>query len=607
MRVTARSHHLLPPFRTESLEERRSGEKEEQMAATRTRRALGARAVAESNCADPDVAGDFGDRESACSNRAGRTRIQLMSTMALCFPVLHAVLSSVSVRLVVAVKHSHIAELESTFWAVSDPESARYGAFLSHTEVTELFAPAPASLAALERWVQCDRTLAIEYLTPGAEWAEITGATARTAGMLLNCTIVAGPDRAPHCADGVYTLPTELRSHVDYISGMGGARGTVRRSRRRRGGTGGDASAVPGDATTLAALRSRYGVTTVASSSATQATAQFAVHRSNNYSPSDLAAFHAKFGVGSPGSPVPTVVTVGDNDPAHPGEEGTLDIQILSGIAGGAATTSFWNTDGGSESFADWAIGVLASADPPLVHSVSYDDYEEQDSEEFMRRGDIEFMKAGVRGLTILFASGDYGTGCNMSTLPAKFAPEWPPTSPYVTAVGGTALQGDTEVAWPMGGGGFAFAHTQPGYQAAAVAEYLRTAHALPDAALFNSSNRGFPDVSALATNYAIVLNGQVSTVSGTSASTPTWAAIVTLLNDARREKGIAPLGFLNPFLYANAKRGFHDVTVGANDAYTCFTGDGFSAAVGWDPATGLGSPNFPALLAAATNASTQR
>ena len=72
MRVTARSHHLLPLFRTESLEERRSGEKEEQMAATRTRRALGARAVAESNCADPDVAGDFGDRESACSNRAGR-------------------------------------------------------------------------------------------------------------------------------------------------------------------------------------------------------------------------------------------------------------------------------------------------------------------------------------------------------------------------------------------------------------------------------------------------------------------------------------------------------------------------------------------------------
>ena len=49
-------------------------------------------------------------------------------------------------------------------------------------------------------------------------------------------------------------------------------------------------------------------------------------------------------------------------------------------------------------------------------------------------------MKAGVRGLSILFASGDFGTGCNSSSLPAKFAPEWPPTSPYVTAVGGTTF-----------------------------------------------------------------------------------------------------------------------------------------------------------------------
>ena len=109
-------------------------------------------------------------------------------------------------------------------------------------------------------------------------------------------------------------------------------------------------------------------------------------------------------------------------------------------------------------------------------------------------------MKAGVRGLSILFASGDFGTGCNSSSLPAKFAPEWPPTSPYVTAVGGTTFNAaaatrtdaqhaiatataaataaatayvPAETAWTKSGGGFAYCHTRPSYQSAAVATYL--------------------------------------------------------------------------------------------------------------------------------------
>jgi len=101
-----------------------------------------------------------------------------------------------------------------------------------------------------------------------------------------------------------------------------------------------------------------------------------------------------------------------------------------------------------------------------------------------LQRGNEEFMKAGVRGLSILFASGDYGTGCNASSLPAKFAPEWPPSSPYVTAVGGTTgapasspssssssssahtvTTGSKEVAWGKGGGGFAFTAPRPSYQ----------------------------------------------------------------------------------------------------------------------------------------------
>ncbi|KAI0683196.1 hypothetical protein BC835DRAFT_1296691, partial [Cytidiella melzeri] len=66
--------------------------------------------------------------------------------------------------------------------------------------------------------------------------------------------------------------------------------------------------------------------------------------------------------------------------------------------------------------------------------------------------------------------------------------------------------------------------------------------------------------------------------------------------NDGLISAGRSPLGFLNPFLYANPSA-FHDITTGSNPG--CGT-DGFAAATGWDPVTGLGTPNFAALKKAA-------
>ena len=98
----------------------------------------------------------------------------------------------------------------------------------------------------------------------------------------------------------------------------------------------------------------------------------------------------------------------------------------------------------------------------------------------------------------------------------------------------------------------------------------------------FNASGRGYPDVAAQGTTFAIVANGQFLAVDGTSASSPTFASIVALLNDKRLSAGLPPLGFLNPLLYSgNASSAFNDVTSGSNPG--CGT-DGFPAASGWDP-----------------------
>ena len=114
----------------------------------------------------------------------------------------------------------------------------------------------------------------------------------------------------------------------------------------------------------------------------------------------------------------------------------------------------------------------------------------------------------------------------------------------------------------------------------------------------FNAAGRGFPDVSAVGVSFQIVINGKVVPVGGTSASSPTFAAILSLINSERLSRGKEPLGWANPLLHAAAAANaaaYHDVTIGNNAHGQC---GGFNATVGWDPMTGWGTPNFPALAA---------
>ena len=111
-------------------------------------------------------------------------------------------------------------------------------------------------------------------------------------------------------------------------------------------------------------------------------------------------------------------------------------------------------------------------------------------------------------------------------------------------------------------------------------------------------------NVSALGEGFQVYVNGQVQSIGGTSASSPTFAAIVSLPNEARFKAGKPAMGFLNPFLYANPDA-FFDVVEGTNaEGRGPFTSPyGYHAAPGWDAATGLGTPHFNKLLTAAMKA----
>jgi len=191
-----------------------------------------------------------------------------------------------------------------------------------------------------------------------------------------------------------------------------------------------------------------------------------------------------------------------------------------------------------------------------------------------------------------------------------KLYPSWPASSPWVTAVGSTRfIKQDVtqpEMATDQfgSGGGFSTDFDQFKDQKSAVAQYLKVAKDLPPAWVFPASGRATPDVSALGEGYQVIVGGQVQTVGGTSASTPTFASLVGLLNEARLKAGKPAMGHLNPFLYQNPDA-FTDITVGTNAIGR--SGQqvqyGYRCAPGWDPATGLGTPKFGKMLTAALKA----
>lgn len=185
--------------------------------------------------------------------------------------------------------------------------------------------------------------------------------------------------------------------------------------------------------------------------------------------------------------------------------------------------------------------------------------------------------------------------------------PSWPASSPWVTAVGATRFVGQTVGAEEMAtdqfgsGGGFSKQFNVSAWQTAATKAYLASAPLLPPTGSFPIGGRGTPDVSALGEGYMVLTEGSTQPVGGTSASTPAFAGMVGLLNEARLQAGKKPMGFLNPWLYQHAEC-FTDIVKGDN---RIGRGNfplkyGYNATKGWDPVTGLGTPRFDKLLTAA-------
>jgi len=317
--------------------------------------------------------------------------------------------------------------------------------------------------------------------------------------------------------------------------------------------------------------------------------------------------------------------------------EGSLDMQYINTLAPGAPTTWIgideFNMDGFMLAY---VAHVNNQSTPASVHSHSWGEAELWFPPAFIKRLDYEFTKLALRGVTLLMSSGDNGIsagGPECSFMPNFALSEWTTMvgatmrsqsaapycdSKYFSGVGSCQERGPVVCSTIAGSyitssGGFSMYRKRPVYQDAAVRSYLSWMNAteaadVPVPCIFPNggnctlgpmmaANRAFPDIAGSGHAFPTIINGEVFVYSGTSASAPAVAAIFTLLNAEQKRRGQPPLGALNPWLYqvhAKAPHAFADVTVGdtaSNEQSQCKAG--FSAAPGWDPATGLGVPLF--------------
>ncbi|OLN96401.1 Aorsin [Colletotrichum chlorophyti] len=255
---------------------------------------------------------------------------------------------------------------------------------------------------------------------------------------------------------------------------------------------------------------------------------------------------------------------------------------------------------------------LCGSASLVNVISTSYGFNEADLGRKYVERQCAEYMKLGLSGVTVLYSSGDSGVGGNgQQCIDAQtgayndgktgiFNPSFPGGCPWVTSVGATQILEGSTVHTPesacekaiFSGGGFSNIFAIPDYQKKMMDAYYKD-HTPPYGAdRFNNSRtvRGFPDISANGANYVTAVNGKFSLSFGTSASAPVVGSIINMINEKRIQAGKQPVGFINPVLYEHPDI-LNDITNGENPG--CGT-QGFSAVDGWDPVTGMGTPNYP-------------
>lgn len=322
------------------------------------------------------------------------------------------------------------------------------------------------------------------------------------------------------------------------------------------------------------------------------------------YRTADLAAYFQEIG-----RPLPKVVAVSvdhagnaPSDPDSADGEVMLDIEVAGAVAPMAQIVVYFAPNDGDKGFLDAINAAVHDSERnPSVISISWGGPESADDQQGIAAFHEVFAEAARLGITVCAASGDHGVAdLRAEDWDGKIHVDHPADDSLVLGCGGSQIVDDQDVVWNDGtpfdgsspggggwatGGGISTVFSMPTYQENIVKERSIDTH---------EPGRGVPDIAMSATNYFVRVDRFEGPSGGTSAVAPLAAALVALLNQAKGKN----VGFLNPFLYANARNGVvHAVTQGDNGIKDTVQGYDAGESV-WNACTGLGTPNGEAILA---------
>ncbi|KAF8145773.1 family S53 protease-like protein [Mycena galopus ATCC 62051] len=522
--------------------------------------------------------------------------------------------ASEAITLRVGLKSNNVAGLEEQLRSVATPGSSNFRQWLSMDNVKNYMQPSAETVSAFNAFASANG-LTPTVISPNGDWLSITLAISKA-----NDLFATEFEHFTHPSlDGPITrtlsvsLPAELIGHVDVLHPTTAfvapkARlpvvSPIPRTARRGEPAASCNSSDPSSFVTPTCLQDLYGIPTTP---ATQNSSSLLVtgYEYQWAQEVDLAQFLTLLRPDIPPSTTFTLLTIDNGTnvqgPGDDGFEANLDVQYTAGLA--TSVPLYFLSVGGYEfitSLLDTITYLDGIAAPPTVMTTSYGGDEFNFGASAATKICNGYMALGARGISVIFASGDGGVyGGDGDCANTTFIPSFPASCPFVTSVGST--QGFApEKALNLTGGGFSNFFSTAYYQTTAVADFLKT---IPNdfVGTFNKSGRGYPDVSTQGWNFEFFAYNRSMSIGGTSASSPTFASIIALINDRLVAAQKPVLGFLNPFLYSTASSTFTDITTGHNSGDLCPTSSvAFDVAVGWDPLTGWGTPDFANLLTAA-------
>jgi len=524
------------------------------------------------------------------------------------------------ITLVLKPAEDQIADLNDLLQQQQAPSSPNYHNWLTPEQYADRFGLAQSDLDQVIAWLE-DQGFQVDYLARSRTWIMFSGTAAQVFSAFHTQIHEFNSRGKLHFANLTDpSIPVAFDAVIALIRGLDDFRAEPRKLKIAPipdFTSGGSHSLVPGD---IAAI---YDINPLYQSGVTGSGQKIAVVGQTDINLSDIEHFRSVFGLPA-NDPQLVLVTGSQNPGVSAGDliESSLDLEYSGAIAPNATIQFVYSTD-------VWTSLTFAvdQAIAPVI-SMSYGYCEPQISSEpastaaYFRS---VAQQANSFGITWLAASGDSGAAdCDVGQPPVAtqgLAVELPASVPEVTGVGGSefmegsghywastnnangssALSYIPEMAWndtPLSGGlastggGASIFFSKPSWQSGV---------GVP-----NDSVRDVPDLSFSAANdhdpYQIYANGQGWYVGGTSVSTPVFSGVLALLNQYLLSGSQAKVGLgnVNPALYRLSQTTtgiFHDITVG-NNVVPCQSGTpnctngqmGYSAGVGYDQATGLGS-----------------